>query len=47
MRHRHDDRGVDAREDHVAALGAAHHALVYVVDERFPAAAAVARVAVP
>ena len=47
VRHRHDDRGVDAREDHVAALGAAHHALVFVVDELFPAAAAIARAAIP
>ncbi len=35
VRHRHDDRGVDAREDHIAALGAVHHALVFVVDELF------------
>ena len=47
MRHRHDDRRVDAREDHVAALGTAHHALVHVVDELFSAAAAVARAAIP
>ena len=47
VRHGHDDRRVDAREDHVAALGTAHHALVFVVDELFSAAAAVARVAVP
>ena len=47
VRHGHDDRRVDAREDHVAALGTAHHALVHVVDELFSAAAAVARVAVP
>ena len=47
VRHRHDDRGVDAREDHVAALGTAHHALVFVVDELFSAAAAIARAAIP
>ena len=47
VRHGHDDRRVDAREDHVAALGTAHHALIPIVDELFPAAAAVARVAVP
>ena len=47
MRHRHDDRRVDAWEDHVAALGTAHHALVFVVDELFSAAAAIARAAIP
>ena len=47
VRHRHDDRGVDAREDHIAAPGAVHHALVDVVLERRAAAAAEPRVAVP
>ena len=47
VRHRHDDRGVDAREDHIATLRAVHHALVDVVLERRAAAAAEPRVAVP